>query len=147
MARPKSLGLSLKGKPELWHTVEIDVGDDEPRALKCKYQILEEHELRAKQREDLTRIVDSADSDEETRTIGNLRSMIDMLSDEQAEKNLDELKKRLLDWDMRDLDSDDGRGKLPCSVEHIEAACKIKPIFDALYQGLLQASGDYRKKA
>jgi hypothetical protein len=53
MAKPKPLGLSLKGRPELWYSVEIDIGDDEPRALRCKYWIFEEDELREKQREDL----------------------------------------------------------------------------------------------
>jgi hypothetical protein len=147
MAKSKPLGLSLKGRPELWYSVEIDLGDDEPRTLRCKYWIFEEDELREKQREDLGRIIDSADSDDETRTISSLRNLVDQLSDEQAGQRLKELKTRLLDWDMRDLDSSDGRGKLPCNAENIEAACKITPIFQALYRGLLESSGDVRKKA
>jgi hypothetical protein len=147
MSKAKPLGLSLTGRPEIWHTCTIDLGEDEPRALRVKYWIYEDHELRQRQRDDIEPLIDNSADDEETRTVGTLRRVLKMLSDERAEENLQELKKRVIDWDMRDAASEDGRSKLPCNAEHIEAACKIKPIFDALMSGLYAASGDRRKKA
>jgi len=150
MAKPKPLGLSLTGRPELWTSLEIDLGDTELYSLRCKYWILDEQELRQKQISDLDRIIDSAagsqDADSMHRMLENLRYARDELSDEKAATRLAELKARLIDWDMRDLSSGDGKGKLPCTADHVEAACKIKPLFDALYRGLLAASGDVKKK-
>jgi len=149
----KPLSFSMDGRPELWHTIYVDVGEPEPYEARIKYWILTKSELDARRAEETRAILEQAkeaqandDGSELDRQIAVLERVVDSISPEKGAERVAELQQRVLDWDVLDAASDKGE-QLPCNAETVAKLCEYEVIFQALSAGLLAASGDARKKS
>jgi len=150
----KPLAFSLDGRPELWHTINVDVGEPEPYAARIKYWILTKAELDARREEETRAILDQAkesqandDGSDLDRQIAILERVVESISPEKGAAQVAELQERVLDWDVIDAASGKKGDKLPCTAETVAKLCEYEVIFQAMYAGLLAASGDARKKS
>jgi len=149
----KRLAFSTEGRPELWQTLHVDLGEDEPYEVRVKYWILTKPELDARREEETRAILGQAketrtDDDGRTdldRQIAILERALESISPEKGAERVKELTQRVLDWDLIDAASDTGE-KLPCTPDAVEKVCEYEAIFQSLAGGLLAASGDARKK-
>jgi len=152
--KTRKLAFSTEGRPELWHTLHIDLGEDEPYEVRVKYWILTKPELDARRADETKTILDQAkasqaedaDGSELDRQIAMLERVVESISPEKGAERVEELTQRVLDWDLIDAASDTGE-KLPCTPETVAKVCEYEAIFQALAAGLLAASGDARKKS
>jgi len=152
----KKLNISLGGKPELPHRVVIDVGDESFYA-NVRYWVLSKPELEQRRVEELDSILhevreartDEPDQSELDRQIAAIERVRDQLNPERGAEKVAELQERILGWDIETPTGPKGAAEpLPCTPEIIAQLCnEYTVIFEALYQGLLAASGDSRKKS
>jgi len=155
MAKRK-LNISLGGKPELPHRVVIEVGD-EVFFANIRYWVLSKPELEERRRDEVDAILrevkssqhGAADQSDLDRQIATLERVVEQLAPEKGAEKVAELQERILGWDIETPTGPKGAAEpLPCTPENIAQLCtEYTVIFEALYQGLLAASGDARKKS
>jgi len=152
--KAKKLAFSTEGRPELWHTLHIDLGDEEPYEVRVKYWIFTKPELDARREKETRAILDQAKASQPEdatgsdldRQIAMLERVVESISPDRGAEQVEELTQRVLDWDLIDAASDTGE-KLPCTHETVRKVCEYESIFQSLAAGLLAASGDARKKS
>jgi hypothetical protein len=148
----RPLGIDIKGTPELWQTASVDLGEDDgPREVKVRYKIFTKKELTERRRQELDHMLTEADEADDARSqverqMDILRGVAAMLTPERCDEQVAELQDRILDWDIVDIGSSDGKGKLPATKANIASVCEYERIYQGLIEGLLVASGNPGKK-
>lgn len=142
--------LSIKGRPEAWQKVKIPMPEGSDEEIRVKYHLLTEPELRALRREELKRIKDAhgsqTDEDQANSMLARIDMMIELMTDDEADRRRNLVVERVLDWDIIDADAPGEGVKLECNDAAKRAVVDLARLFGPLYKGLLDASGEGQAK-
>lgn len=134
---------STQQKPEVWHTVEIEL-EDTPEALDVRYRLLPMEDASAR-RQEMFRLGAEINDDSfsEAKRLGMLA---EQFSPEDLRARQKTLAAHITDWSLGDAQAEDPDAKLSVTATNLEAVLADPRFFGPLWSGLLDASLGAKKK-